>query len=153
MYVINAIIKLSAMKHPNNSAVRQMRDYKGPHKLNISYFTQCFNVLSFFYNRFFFHGHWPLPLPPADKHSDIYLQLCTGDDYHIFLIATLVFTRLLLDEIYHVIELLFDWLMVMLIFVFLLVDLILGFVTAIWHEKQVDSNLHRLSSLYYKQTD
>ena len=52
-----------------------------------------------------------LPLPPADEHSDIYLQLCTWDDYHIFLIATLVFTRLLLDEIYHLIELLFDWLM------------------------------------------
>ena len=52
-----------------------------------------------------------LPLPPAHEHSDIYLQLCTWDDYHIFLIAALVFTRLLLDEIYHLIELLFDWLM------------------------------------------
>ena len=52
-----------------------------------------------------------LPLPPAHKHSDIYLQLWTWDDYHIFLIATLVFTRLLLDEIYHLIELLFGWLM------------------------------------------
>ena len=40
-----------------------------------------------------------------------YLQLCTWDAYHIFLIATLVFARLLLDEIYHLIELLFDWLM------------------------------------------
>ena len=39
-----------------------------------------------------------LPLPPAHKHSDIYFQLCLWDDYHIFLIATLVFTRLLLDE-------------------------------------------------------
>ena len=52
-----------------------------------------------------------LPLPPAHEHSDIYLQLCMWDGYHIFLIATLVFTRLLLDEIYHLIELLFDWLM------------------------------------------
>ena len=52
-----------------------------------------------------------LKLPPAHEHSDIYLQLCTWDDYHIFLFATLVFTRLLLDEIYHLIELLFDWLM------------------------------------------
>ena len=42
---------------------------------------------------------------------------------------------------------------VMLIFVCLLVDLILGFLTAIWHEKPVDSNLHRLSSLYYRWTD
>ena len=52
-----------------------------------------------------------LPLPPTHEHSDIYLQLCKWDDYHIFSIATLVFTRLLLDEIYHIIELLFDWLM------------------------------------------
>ena len=35
----------------------------------------------------------------------------------------------------------------------LLVDLILGFVTNIWHEKFVDSNSHRLLSLYYKRTD
>ena len=92
-----------------------------------------------------------LPLSPAHEHSDIYLQLCTWDDYYIFLIAKLVFTRLLLDEIYHLIELLFDWLMMMLICVCLL-DLILGFVTAIWHEKPVDSNSHCLSSLYYKRT-
>ena len=52
-----------------------------------------------------------LPLPPGHKHSDIYLQLCTWDDYHIFLIATLVFTRLLVDGIDHLIELLLDWLM------------------------------------------
>ena len=42
---------------------------------------------------------------------------------------------------------------VMLIFVCLLLDLILGSVTAISHEKPVDSNSHRLSSLYYKRTD
>ena len=52
-----------------------------------------------------------LPLPPALEHSDIYLQLCTWDDYHIFLIAGLIFTRLLLDGIYQLIKLLFDWLM------------------------------------------
>ena len=40
-----------------------------------------------------------------------------------------------------------------LIFVYLLVELIFRFVTAIWHEKPVDSNSHRLSSLYYKRTD
>ena len=51
-----------------------------------------------------------LPLPPAHEHWDIYLQLCMWHDYHIFLIATLVFTRLLLDEIYHLIELPFEWL-------------------------------------------
>ena len=40
-----------------------------------------------------------LPLPSDHEHRDIYLQLCMWDDYHIILIATLVFTRLLLDEI------------------------------------------------------
>ena len=39
-----------------------------------------------------------------------HLQLCMWDDYHVFLIATLVFTRLLLDYIYHLIELPFVWL-------------------------------------------
>ena len=49
-----------------------------------------------------------LPLPPAHKHSDIYLQLCMWDDYHLFLITLLVFTRLPLNEIYHLIKLPFD---------------------------------------------
>ena len=35
-----------------------------------------------------------LPLSPAHEHWDIYLQLCIWDDYHVFLIATLEFTRL-----------------------------------------------------------
>ena len=79
----------------------------------------------FFSIKIFFHGHWQLtgqqgkggpifystlPLPSAHEHSDIYLQLCTWGGYHIFFIAMLVLTRLLLDEIYHLIELLFDWL-------------------------------------------
>ena len=51
-----------------------------------------------------------LPVPPAHKHWDIYLPIGMWDDYHVFLIARLVFTRLLLDEIYHLIELPFDWL-------------------------------------------
>ena len=68
-----------------------------------------------------------LPLPPAHKHWDIYLQLCMWDDYHVFLIATLVFTRLLLDEIYHLIELPFEWLIDDAMFVCLLDELILGF--------------------------
>ena len=68
-----------------------------------------------------------LPLPPAHEHSDIYLQLCMWDDYHVFLIATLVFTRLLLDEIYHLIELPFEWLIDDAMFVCLLDELILGF--------------------------
>ena len=68
-----------------------------------------------------------LPLPPAHEHRDIYLQLCMWDDYHVFLIATLVFTRLLLDEIYHLIELPFEWLIDDAMFVCLLDELILGF--------------------------
>ena len=53
-----------------------------------------------------------LPLPPTPEHWEIYLQICMSYDYHVFLIAALVFTRLLLDEIYHLIELpisLIDW--------------------------------------------
>ena len=68
-----------------------------------------------------------LPLPPAHEHSDIYLQLCMWDDYHIFLIAPLVFTRLLLDEIYHFIELPFDWLIDDAMLLCLLDELIPGF--------------------------
>ena len=67
--------------------------------------------------------YYTLPLPLAHEHSDIYLQLCMWIDYHIFLIAPLVFTRLLPHEIYHLIELPFDHVN----FVCLLDDLILGF--------------------------
>ena len=68
-----------------------------------------------------------LPLPPAHDHWDIYLQLCMWDDYHVFLIVTPVFTRLLIDEIYHLIELPFKWMIDDAIFVCLLDELILGF--------------------------
>ena len=66
------------------------------------------------------------PLPPAHEYWDNYLQLCMWDDYHVFLIATLVFTRLLLNEIYYLIELPFDWLIDDAMFVCLLDELILG---------------------------
>ena len=68
-----------------------------------------------------------LPLPPAHKHWDIYLQLCMWDDYHVFLISMFVFTRLRLDEIYHLIELPFEWLIDNAMFLCLLDELILGF--------------------------
>ena len=68
-----------------------------------------------------------LPLPPAHEHWEIHLQLCMWDDYHVFLTATLVFTRLLHDEIYHLIELPFEWLIEDAMFVCLLDELILGF--------------------------
>ena len=68
-----------------------------------------------------------IPLPPAHEHWDIYLQLCMWDDYYVFLIATLVFTRLLHGEIYHLMELPFKWLIDDAMFVSLLDELILGF--------------------------
>ena len=73
-------------------------------------------IYIFFSIRIFFHRHWQfrgregiifystLSLPPTHEHSDICLQLCMCDDYHVFLISTLVFITLLLDEIYHLIE-------------------------------------------------
>ena len=68
-----------------------------------------------------------LPLSPAHEHWNIYLQLCVWDDHHVFLIATLMFTRLLLDEIYHLIVLPFHWLIDDAMFVCFLDGLILGF--------------------------
>ena len=75
-----------------------------------------------------------LPLLPAHERWDIYLQLCMWNDYHVFLILTLVFTRLLLDEIYHHIyqtatrwKLPFDWFIADAMFVCLLDEMILGF--------------------------
>ena len=49
------------------------------------------------------------------------------DGYHVFLIATLMFTRLLLNEIYHLIGLPFDWLVDDGMFACLLDKLFLGF--------------------------
>ena len=51
-----------------------------------------------------------LPLRPALEHWDIYLQFCMWDNYHVFLIVTFMFARMLLDEFYHFIKLTFDWL-------------------------------------------
>ena len=102
-------------------------------------------IISFFYNGFL-HRHWrsqdstgregtifysTLPLPPAHEHWDIYLHLCIWDDYHVFSIATLVFTWLL-DEIYHLIELPFQWLIHDAIFVCSLDKLILHFCYSDW---------------------
>ena len=49
-----------------------------------------------------------LPLPPAQKHSDIHLQLCKEDENHVCLIAAQPITKLQLDVIYHHRELVFD---------------------------------------------
>ena len=71
--------------------------------------------------------YFTLPLPPAHELWEIYLELCMWDDYHVFLNATLVFTRLLVDEIYHLIELPLEWLIDDAMFFCLLDELILGF--------------------------
>ena len=97
-------------------------------------------MLIFFFYQGFLHRHWRFTgqqgkrrghllfhSTTAHEHWDIYLQLCMWDDYHVFLIATLVFTRPLLDEIYHLIELPFEWLIDDAMFVCLLDQLILGF--------------------------
>ena len=79
------------------------------------YFSTCNTQISFLETIFYSLA----PLPPTNEHSHIYLQLCAWDDYHIFLIAPLVFTRLKLDDIYHLIELLFDWLIMWCDFLFI----------------------------------
>ena len=87
-----------------------------------------------------------LPLPPAHEHSDIYLQLCMWDDYHIFLIAPLVFTRLLLDEIftlsnYHLI----DWWCEVCFSLFTWWFDTRFLLQQSWYGKPVDSSSHRLT--------
>ena len=75
------------------------------------------------------------------------------DDYHIFLIALLVFTTLLLDEICLFIELPFEVPIdnVILIFACLLDALILGFCYS--NSTPETSGLELASTpLYYKQT-
>ena len=73
----------------------------------------------------------------------------------IFLIASIVFTRLLLNEIYHFIELPF-WLIddvTLSVCLFMWWFYSSFFVIAIWAGKPVDSNSHRLLPLYYKWND
>ena len=76
-----------------------------------------------------------LPLPPAHEHWD----------YHVFLIGTLVFTRLLLDEIYLLIELPFEWLIDEAMFVYLMN----------WYNFCYSNLTLQIggSPLYYKRTD
>ena len=53
-----------------------------------------------------------------------------SDDYHVFLIASLVFTGLLLNEICHLMESPFDWLMMEYSFVCLIDDFLGFFITS-----------------------
>ena len=68
-----------------------------------------------------------IPLYHFHPLTNIETFICMWDHYHVFLIATLVFTRLLLDEFFHLIELPFEWLIDDAMFVCLLDELILGF--------------------------
>ena len=68
-----------------------------------------------------------IPLYHFHPLTNIETFICMWVHYHVFLIATLVFTRLLLDEIYHLIELPFEWLIDDVMFVCLLDELMLGF--------------------------
>ena len=101
-----------------------------------------------------------LPLPPAHEHSDIYLQFCMWDDYHIiFSLAPLVFSIAIAPDCYsmrfttlsnnHLI----DWCDASFFCFFTWWLDSRFFVTAIWDWKPVDSNSHRLLPLYYKRTD
>ena len=124
--------------------------------------------LIFFSIRVFFHGDWQLTGQQGKGGDHFLLQSTTptrsrtfGHSFatlhvrwlsHIFNRTACIYqtaTRWDLPA-YRITIWLID---VMLIFVCLLVDLNLGFVIVIWHEKPVDSNSHRLSFLYYKQTD
>ena len=85
------------------------------------------------------------------------LQLCVWDYYHTFLIAPLVFTRLLLDtDCYRLPPYRITiWLIddAMLIFVSLFVDSIQGFCCSYLTLETGGLELSSLSYLYYKQTD
>ena len=145
-----------------------------PSKNMISRFNQYqkstkLPAIFFFSIRAFFYGHWQLTGQQGKGGDHLLFHATTSTRSRTFrnLFATLhvrwlshVFNR---SACIYQTATRWDlppyritiWLIdnVMLIFVCLLVELILGFFTAIWHEKLVDSNSHRLSSLYYKWTD
>ena len=100
------------------------------------------DVQSFFFYKGFLHGHWRFTGQQGKEGDRLLFHSTTSTRsrtlshlittlqmrllYHPFLIVTLV-TRLLLDEIYHIIELPFNWLIDDAMFVCLLDELILGF--------------------------
>ena len=70
-----------------------------------------------------------VPLPPAHKHSDIYLQICMWDDYHIYILNCTACTNQTAAQWDLPPYWITIWLIdaVKLVFVCLLDDLILGF--------------------------
>ena len=103
-------------------------------------YTQIQSVF-FFSIRVFFHGHWQLtgqqgkggdhliPLYHFYPLTNIQTFICNfACEMNItFFKRNAFFTRLLHDEIYHLLELPFDWLIEDAVFVCLLDDLVLGF--------------------------
>ena len=124
---------------------------------------------SFFSIRVFFHKHWQLTgeQGKGGDHHSFHPTTSTRSQIFRHLFATLQVRWL--SHVFNCNACIYQtatqwdlpayritiWLIddVILIFVYLLVELILGFVTAIWYEKPVDSNLHWLSFLYYKRTN
>ena len=128
------------------------------------------NWIFFFLSiRVFYHGHWQLTRQQGKGRDQFLFHSTTSTRSQTFrhLFATLhvrwlshVFNRTACIyqtatqwdlPAYRITIWLIDD--VMLIVVCLIVDLNLDFVIVILHEKSVYSNSHRLSSLYYKQTD
>ena len=127
------------------------------------------NWINFSSIRLSFHGHWQLTEQQGKEGDHFLLHSTTSTRSQTFrhLFATLhvrwlshVFNRNACIyqtatqwdlQAYRITIWLIDD--VMLIVVCLTVNLNLGFVIVTLHEKLVDSNSHRLSSLYYKQTD
>ena len=85
-------------------------------KLNTFFFYEGFLSRTLTPHKIAGEGRGPFFIPPYHSHPLANIQtfiynFCMWDDYHMFLILPLVFTRLLLKEIYQLIELPFDWLM------------------------------------------
>ena len=126
----------------------------------------CFSF--FFFYESFLHRHWRY-IEQQGKGGDHllfhsttstssqtlrhYLQLRMWDDYHVFLIATLVFTKRLLGEIYHFIKLPFQWLIDDVMFFCLLDELIQGFCHSDLTLETGGFELASTITLVYKRTD
>ena len=131
--------------------------------------TRVRAVLFLFSIRVFFHGHWQLT-EQQGKGGDHLLfhstnSTCSRTCRYLFVIFYVRWLSHIFNHNAFIYQTATQWDLppyritiwliddVILIFVCLHVELILGFVTAVWHEKPVDSNSHRLSSLCYKRTD
>ena len=123
----------------------------------------------FFSIKVFFHGHWQLTEQQGKGGYHLFFHWTTSTRSQTF---RHLFTTLHVRWLSHIFNRtacicqtatqwdllpyrITIWVIddVMLIFVCLLVDLILGFLTAISHEKPVDSYSHLLSSLHSMRTD